>query len=144
MYTRFIDIICSIRVQLYNHLVCRYIGVAGSSTDRITACNSSDAMYGYASFLGSDDTVQLTNCPSSFYFTSGYTCPSAASVSVSCAGGNTNGVITDTPVDFNSMSNMPEYTVITYGPFAGQVCFPHLQSVLCDAFRPQYRTSHTP
>ena len=71
-------------------------------------------MYGYTSFLGSN-TVQLTNCASTFYFgtagSSMYTCPSTASVAASCAGGNPNAIVTGTPAGSNEA-----LTVVTMGP----------------------------
>ena len=51
----------------------------GSSDDVMSQCNSSDAMYGYTSFLGTDDTIQLSSCESGgFVFgTTSYVTPTA-------------------------------------------------------------------
>jgi hypothetical protein len=97
---------------------CRYIELGSSASDRVDMCGS-NSVYGWTMNVGMLNTIQLTNCGTGTMFWNGspsYMCPSTPTMSQSCAANNANGIVKGTPDGGNI-----EYTVITYGPFAGQV-----------------------
>eukprot|EP00036_Acanthoecidae_sp_10tr_P007961 CAMPEP_0182916536 /NCGR_PEP_ID=MMETSP0105_2-20130417/996_1 /TAXON_ID=81532 ORGANISM="Acanthoeca-like sp., Strain 10tr" /NCGR_SAMPLE_ID=MMETSP0105_2 /ASSEMBLY_ACC=CAM_ASM_000205 /LENGTH=448 /DNA_ID=CAMNT_0025053495 /DNA_START=36 /DNA_END=1382 /DNA_ORIENTATION=- len=89
----------------------RRIEVNGVSP-ALTQCDSSTAGQGYSMPVGNTAVVQLSNCARDFKFNQvGYTCPPPA-VSMQCGPTVATGA---------SVIASDQYTVITLGPFAGQV-----------------------